>query len=73
MSQIDKVTAAVTVYHSIRETARITGLSEYFIRQQLKVGAVPGTYSGKKFLVNVPSLLESLNTSKGEVKTNEQQ
>lgn len=72
MSQFNQVTAAATVYHSIRETARITGLSEYFIRQQLKAGAVPGTYSGKKFLVNVPSLLESLNASTGEVKTNEQ-
>ena len=72
MSQFNQVTAAATVYHSIRETARITGLSEYFIRQQLKADAVPGAYSGKKFLVNVPSLLESLNASTGEVKTNEQ-
>lgn len=61
--RIDKVDTTVAVYHSIRETAKLTGLSEYFIRQLHKTGAVPGIYSGKKFLVNVPSLLESLNTS----------
>lgn len=72
MSRIDQVNATVTVYHSIRETARLTGLSEYFIRQKHKEGAVPGIYSGNKFLVNVPSLLESLNASTGEVKTDEQ-
>lgn len=73
MSQFNQVTAAATVYHSIRETAHLTGLSEHFIRQRVKAGVVPGVYSGKKFLVNVPSLLESLNASTEEVKTNEQQ
>ena len=61
--RIDKVDATVAVYHSIRETAKLTGLSEYYLRQQQKAGAVPGIYSGKKFLVNVPSLLESLVAS----------
>lgn len=69
--RIDKVNATVTVYHSIRETAKLTGLSEYFIRQLFKAGAVPGIYSGKKFLVNVPSLLESLNASTEGVRENE--
>ena len=83
MSQIDKVTAAATVYHSnrndtvifqsIKSTVRTTGLSEFFLRRLLKEGKLPGVYSGKKFLVNVPSLLELLNTSTGEVKTDEQQ
>lgn len=69
--RIDKVDATVAVYHSIRETAKLTGLSEYYLRQQQKVGAVPGIYSGKKFLVNVPSLLESLVASTGEVVADE--
>lgn len=69
--RIDKVDATVAVYHSIRETAKLTGLSEYYLRQQQKAGAVPGIYSGKKFLVNVPSLLESLAASTGEVVTDE--
>lgn len=62
--RIDKVDTTVAVYHSIRETAKLTGLSEYFIRQQQKAEAVPGIYSGKKFLVNVPSLLEYLASKK---------
>lgn len=69
--RIDKVDATVAVYHSIRETAKLTGLSEYYLRQQQKSGAVPGIYSGKKFLVNVPSLLESLVASTGEVVVDE--
>ena len=69
--RIDKVDATVAVYHSIRETAKLTGLSEYYLRQQQKAGAVPGVYSGKKFLVNVPSLLESLVASTEEVLVDE--
>lgn len=69
--RIDKVDTTVAVYHSIRETAKLTGLSEYHIRQLHKSGVVPGIYSGKKFLVNVPSLLESLNASTEGVSKNE--
>lgn len=69
--RINKIDAPVAVYHSIRETAKLTGLSEYYLRQRQKAGAVPGIYSGKKFLVNVPSLLESLATSTGEVMADE--
>lgn len=56
--RIDKVDTTETVYHSIRETARITGLAEYNLRNRLKNGRLPGLYSGRKFLVNVPSLLK---------------
>lgn len=56
--RIDKVDTTETVYHSIRETARITGLAEYNLRNRLKDRRLPGLYSGRKFLVNVPSLLK---------------
>lgn len=56
--RIDKVDTTETVYHSIRETARITGLAEHNLRNRLKDGRLPGLYSGRKFLVNVPSLLK---------------
>lgn len=56
--RVDKVDTTETVYHSIRETARITGLAEYNLRNRLKDGRLPGLYSGRKFLVNVPSLLK---------------
>lgn len=34
--RIDKVDTTETVYHSIRETARITGLAEYNLRNRLR-------------------------------------
>lgn len=55
------------VYMSIRETAKKTGLAESFIRAAVKKNQVPGFYSGKKFLVNVPrylALLEESNNRK---------
>ena len=48
------------VFYSIRETAKITGLSEHYIRQQKKAGKVPGVMCGNKFMVNVPALLQVL-------------
>lgn len=52
-----------TIYMSIRETAKKTGLAESFIRSAVKKNQVPGFYSGKKFLVNVPRFLAALEES----------
>ena len=52
------------VYMSIRQTAKKTGLAESFIRAAVKKNQVPGFYSGKKFLVNVPRFLAALEESK---------
>lgn len=49
-----------TIYLSIRQTARKTGIAESFLRNAVKDKKVPGFYSGKKFLVNVPRLLAVL-------------
>ncbi len=48
------------IYYSIRETARLTGLSEYYLRQRVKRGEIPGINSGVKFLINVPAMLRGL-------------
>ena len=48
---------AEKIYMSIRETAKYTGLSEYYLRNMKNK---PGLKSGNKFLVNVPALLEQL-------------
>lgn len=50
-------------YMSIRDTARLTGLGESFIRNGVKKRTVPGFYvagEGSKFMVNVPLLLAIL-------------
>lgn len=62
----DNEVESAAVYHSIRETARLTGLSEYMIRVRKKKGCLPGVYSGKKFLVNVPSLLSMVASEEGD-------
>ena len=54
------------VYMSIRQTAKKTGLAESFIRAAVKKNQVPGFYSGKKYLVNVPRFLAALEESKGQ-------
>ncbi len=48
-------------FPSIREAARRGPLSEYCLRLMLKQNRLPGTYSGKKFLVNYDLLMEQLN------------
>ena len=48
------------IYMSIRQTARHTGIAESFLRSAVKDKRIPGFYSGKKYLVNVPRLLAVL-------------
>ena len=48
------------VYQSIKDTVKITGLSEFYLRKQLKNGILPHIKSGNKVFINVPRLLEQL-------------
>lgn len=54
------------VYMSIRQTAKKTGLAESYIRSAVKNNQVPGLYSGKKFLINVPRFLASLEVAESK-------
>ncbi len=51
-------------FMSIREAARSTGLPESFLRGMQKRGALPGVYSGVKYLVNVPALLAQMDAQR---------
>lgn len=55
-----KVTNPNAVYHSIPETAYITGLAPSFLRNELKAGRIKHIMSGKKYLINLPALLAQL-------------
>ncbi|MCD7843155.1 MAG: hypothetical protein LUG17_00825 [Clostridiales bacterium] len=46
---------------TIRETAKTGILPESFLRTMEKQGRLPGIYSGNRFLVNYPLLLEQLD------------
>ena len=48
-------------FMSIRETARFTGLSENYIRKEVRLKTMPFIMSGNKVLINVPMLLEQIN------------
>lgn len=48
-------------FQKISDTARITGLSAYFIREGCKSGEIPHIRCGLTYLVNVPALLEKLD------------
>ena len=50
----------IKTFMSIRAAARATGISEYHLRQMCRDGALPGFYSGVKFNVDVPSLIEKM-------------
>lgn len=51
------------VFHSIRETAKLTGISENTLRIMLRNGDLPGFYTGRKFLINLTLLDEKLNAA----------
>lgn len=48
------------IYLSIKDTARYTGLSEYYLRTKLREGKIHHITSGTKALINLPLLLAEL-------------
>lgn len=42
---------------------RVPGLSEHYLRQLIKTGQCAGFYSGSRFYVNFPALLEQLDSA----------
>lgn len=48
------------VFQSIKDTVKVTGLSEFYLRKLLKAGRLPHIKSGTKVFVNVPTLIHQL-------------
>lgn len=48
-------------FKTIRETARTGILPETCLRRMVKMGEIPGIYSGSRFLVNYTALVEKLS------------
>lgn len=48
------------IFQPIKEAVKITGLSEYYLRQNLKAGKIPHIKSGNKIFINIPRLLSEL-------------
>ncbi len=49
-----------TPFMNVRDAARATGLSEYYLRKELDKGTVPHSKSGRCNMINVPALLVQL-------------
>ncbi|MDY5559857.1 MAG: hypothetical protein SPG04_09970 [Candidatus Heritagella sp.] len=49
------------IFQPVKQAAKTTGLSEWFLRQALKNGTLPHIRTGTKVLVNVPRLLAELD------------
>ena len=52
----------MTQFQTIRQAAKSTGLPEYFLRMRCKQNRLPGFYASSRFYVNVPLLLEQIDT-----------
>lgn len=52
-------------FQKIADASRITGLSQYFLRNGCKSGAVPHIKSGTTYFINVPALLKKLGVDEG--------
>lgn len=48
-------------FQTIADAARTTGLSQYFLRREVKAKRCPHIQSGNRILVNVPLLLEAMD------------
>lgn len=53
--------AEYPMFQPIKAAAKITGLSEYSLRQRLKSGEIPHIKSGSKYLIDMPKLLAQLD------------
>ena len=51
------------LYLDIKNAAKTTGLSVYFLRQGIKSGSIETVKCGVKYYINVPRLLERLNSA----------
>lgn len=49
---------------NVRDTARATGLSEYYLRRELAKGNIPHVMSGRCIKINVPALLRQMDALK---------
>jgi hypothetical protein len=54
------------IYLSIKDTARRTGLSEYYLRSRLREGKINHITSGAKILINLPLMLADLEKQAAE-------
>lgn len=58
-----------TPFMKISDACRVTGLSQYYLRNGCKDGTIPHIKSGRVYFINVPKLLEQLGVKKSPYPT----
>lgn len=48
-------------FQTIADASRTTGLAQCFLRTGVKNNTIPHIMSGKKYLINIPRLIEQLD------------
>ncbi len=61
--QNQNITLKVPRLETIKKTAELCGLPEYFVRQKVNNGEVVAITAGRKKLVNVDKFIEYLNNA----------
>lgn len=51
-------------FRKIPDATKITGLSQFYLRQGCKNGTIPHVMSGTTYMVNVPGLLRKLGVER---------
>lgn len=57
---------------TIKEVSKIVGLAEYHVRQLVKQNKINFIRAGKKYLINLESLIDYLNNGEVETEAKEQ-
>lgn len=52
-----------TPFMNVKDAARATGLSQYYLRNELAKGTIPHIKSGRCIFINVPALLRQLGAT----------
>ena len=55
------MTEIIKRFLTIEETAELTGLSVYYLRQGIRTGKIPHIKCGCKNMINLPKLIELLD------------
>ncbi len=57
----ESINFKVTPFQPIKEAAKSTGFSQFYLRQGVKAGAIPHIRSGNKIYINVPLFLQQMD------------
>ena len=55
------------IFVTVKEAVRYTGLSEHYIRGELRSGKIPCLKVGKKYMINLPLYLREISAEGSDV------